>query len=87
MKRDITRIILAYSTIGIQLAVTILIFLYSGFLIDKHFKSSPVFVVIGTILGMGVGFYNLMKSLSELDRLLKRSQHNNSSDTQKSKWL
>lgn len=90
MKRDITRIILAYSTIGIQLAITILVFLYGGFLLDKHFKSSPVFVVIGTIIGMGAGFYNLMKSLSELDRLLKKSQqgdNNNSSGSKRRKWM
>lgn len=90
MKRDITRIILAYSTIGIQLAITILVFLYGGFLLDKHFNSSPVFVVIGTIIGMGAGFYNLMKSLSELDRLLKRSQqgdNNNSSGSKRRKWM
>ncbi len=90
MKKDITRIILAYSTIGIQLAITILVFLYSGFLLDKHFNSSPVFVVIGTIIGMGAGFYNLMKSLSELDRLLKKSQqgdNNNSSGSKRRKWM
>ncbi|NMB64239.1 MAG: AtpZ/AtpI family protein [Spirochaetes bacterium] len=90
MKRDITRIILAYSTIGIQLAITILVFLYGGFLLDEHFNSSPVFVVIGTIIGMGAGFYNLMKSLSELDRLLKKSQlgdNNNSSGSKRRKWM
>jgi len=90
VKKDITRIILAYSTIGIQLAITILVFLYSGFLLDKHFNSSPVFVVIGTIIGMGAGFYNLMKSLSELDRLLKKSQqgdNNNSSGSKRRKWM
>jgi len=90
VKKDITRIILAYSTIGIQLAITILVFLYCGFFLDKHFNSSPVFVVIGTIIGMGAGFYNLMKSLSELDRLLKQSQqgdNNNSSGSKRRKWM
>lgn len=90
MKRNITRIILAYSTIGIQLAITILVFLYGGFLLDEHFNSSPAFVVIGTIIGMGAGFYNLMKSLSELDRLLKKSQqgdNNNSSGSKRRKWM
>lgn len=90
MKKDVTRIILGYSVIGIQLAITILVFLYGGFFLDQHFNSSPLFVVIGTVLGMGIGFYNLMKSLSELDQLLKQSQQaddSNSSGSKRRKWL
>lgn len=90
MKKDVTRIILGYSVIGIQLAITILVFLYGGFFLDQHFNCSPLFVVIGTVLGMGIGFYNLMKSLSELDQLLKRSQQaddSNSSGYKRRKWL
>lgn len=89
VKKNAVRTILAYSTIGTQLAITILIFLYGGYLLDKKFESSPAFVVVGTLLGMGMGFYNLMKSLTGMDGLINRSRSGNSDDrdSKRRKWM
>jgi F0F1-type ATP synthase assembly protein I len=57
-------LVFAHLTIGLQLAITILIFVYAGYRLDLHFKKSPIFLLIGTILGMSLGFYHLMKDLS-----------------------
>ena len=90
-KKNYTRLILAYSTIGIQLAVTLLLFLFLGHWLDERYGSSPWFVLIGTVLGMGVGFYNLMKSLSELDRMLKTGSEDDQGDQtgnkDRRKWM
>ena len=60
-------IYIAYSTIGIQLAATILIFIYAGYKLDIHYDTSPLYIIIFAFLGLGLGFYNLIKSLKGID--------------------
>lgn len=57
------RVVFAHITIGIQLAITILLFVFGGQWLDRHFDKSPLFLIIGTALGMGIGFYHLLKDL------------------------
>ncbi len=59
------QVVFAHITIGIQLAITILIFVFAGNWLDQHFNKSPLFLVIGTALGMAIGFYHLLKELHE----------------------
>jgi len=90
-KKNYSRLILAYSTIGIQLAAILLLFLFGGHWLDERYGSSPWFVLLGTVIGMGVGFYNLMKSLSELDRMIKKSSEDDQDDqagnNDRRKWM
>ncbi|MCL1833066.1 MAG: AtpZ/AtpI family protein [Leptospirales bacterium] len=58
------RLVFAHLTIGLQLAITILIFVYAGYRLDLHFNKSPIFLLIGVTFGMSIGFYHLMKDLS-----------------------
>lgn len=60
--------VLAYSSVGLQLAITLLIFVYGGYKLDRHYHSEPWFLVGGTIIGMVLGFYNLYKELSGLEK-------------------
>ena len=57
------QVIFAHITIGIQLAITILIFVLGGNWLDIRFNKSPLFLVIGTAFGMAIGFYHLLKDL------------------------
>jgi len=57
--------VFAHITIGLQLAITMLIFVYGGYRLDLYFEKTPLFLVIGTALGMCLGFYHLMKDLSK----------------------
>lgn len=57
------QVIFAHITIGLQLAITILIFVYGGNWLDARFNKSPLFLIIGTVLGMCIGFYHLLKDL------------------------
>lgn len=61
--RSTGQLVLAHLTIGLQLAITILIFVYGGYRLDLHFNRSPLFLVLGTVIGMVLGFYHLMKNL------------------------
>ena len=46
----------SYSLIG-----SILLFIFIGFYIDNHFDTSPVGIIICVVLGLVVGFYQVVK--------------------------
>ncbi len=60
-----------YSGLGVQLAATILIFLFIGVWLDKVFDTKFLFTLILTFIGFGGGFYSFyltIKRLSENDK-------------------
>ena len=44
-----------------SLIASILLFILSGFYIDIHFDTSPKGTIIGMVLGLVVGFYQMVK--------------------------
>jgi F0F1-type ATP synthase assembly protein I len=74
----------AYASVGIQLAVTILIFVIGGYKLDQYYKMTPVFLISGTVLGMVIGFYSLLKELIS-DKSDKND--NEEPDKNKYKWM
>lgn len=74
----------AYSTIGLQLAITILVFIYIGFKLDQHYETNPWFVVAGTALGMIAGFYNLIRGLRQIENISKGGSEEKE---ERKKWL
>jgi len=62
-ERNSGREVFAHVTVGLQLAITMLIFVYGGYKLDLYFEKSPLFLVVGTIIGMVLGFYHLLKNL------------------------
>lgn len=56
---------LAFS-IGISMVLTMLLGIYGGLWLDRRLDSSPLFLLAGTFLGIGAGFYNLWSELSKL---------------------
>ena len=50
------------------LIASILIFTYFGWMIDRKIDSSPFAILIGVLLGMIVGFYNLIKVVRKTKR-------------------
>ncbi|MCS7229558.1 MAG: AtpZ/AtpI family protein [Candidatus Kryptonium sp.] len=65
-----------YSGLGLQLAVTVVIFWFIGRLIDEHYGTSPLWMVIGAMFGIIVGMYNFIKAVIELGK--KRKSKNES---------
>ena len=62
-KENSGKVVFAHITIGLQLAITMLIFVYGGHRLDLYFDKSPLFLIAGTIIGMSLGFYHLLKDL------------------------
>ena len=59
----------AYGGLGLQLAASILLFLYGGQWLDRRLGTAPWFVLIGVFVGAGAGFYSIYRRLmSDLKR-------------------
>lgn len=60
--------VIKYSGIGVQLAATILIFLFIGIFIDRKLGTEFIFTLIFTFLGFLGGFYKFYLTVKELDK-------------------
>jgi F0F1-type ATP synthase assembly protein I len=74
-KKKTSGSIFTYSTIGIQLAATVILFIVGGYKLDEHLNRSPVFTTIGAVVGMVIGFYHLIKQLKDIDRQEKEERN------------
>ena len=52
-----------YAGAGIQLAATLVAFMFLGIWLDKRLGSSPWFVLICVFVGAGAGFYSIYRRL------------------------
>ena len=52
-----------YITMGTQFAASILLGLLGGWWVDGKLSTFPLFLMLGTFLGAGAGFYNLYRVL------------------------
>ena len=75
--------VFANITIGLQLAITILIFVYAGYRLDLYYQKSPIFLLIGTAVGMCLGFYHLLK---ELARINNKQNIDTEEEKKRTKW-
>lgn len=57
---------LAWGAVTVMVAA-ILLFLGIGWLADNYFHTSPLFLVVGVILGTIIGFYQFYKISSQID--------------------
>ena len=60
-----------YASLGIQFAVTILLFLGGGWWLDGKLGTTPVFILLGTLFGAVGAFYKLYRTLMDLDKKRK----------------
>jgi F0F1-type ATP synthase assembly protein I len=67
-KKKTSYAVFQYSTIGIQLAATVTLFVIGGYNLDEYLNRSPIFTIVGAFAGMGIGFYHLIKQLTEIER-------------------
>jgi F0F1-type ATP synthase assembly protein I len=52
-----------YAGAGVQLALTIVAFMFLGIWLDKRLGSSPWFVLVCVFVGAGAGFYSIYRKL------------------------
>lgn len=84
--KNTSKVIFAYSTIGIQLAILMVVFVYSGYRLDIYLDSGPWFVLLGAFLGFGGGLYNLIKGLKQIEKI-SESEDRIQNNKPRKKWL
>ena len=54
----------AYAGLGLQFAVSIVLFVYLGQWLDRRFGTSPLFLLLGLFVGAGGSFYAMVRRLN-----------------------
>ncbi len=57
-----------YLTLGIQFIATILLCVFAGHWADGKFDTSPLWTLIGGLIGIAAGFYHFFKAVLKMDR-------------------
>jgi F0F1-type ATP synthase assembly protein I len=57
-----------YLGLGLQLAVTIVASVLIGSWLDKKFSQNYVFTLIFGVFGIGIGLYNLIRTVTYLEK-------------------
>jgi ATP synthase protein I len=52
-----------FAGVGLQFAVSILVFLYLGQWLDRKLGTAPWLLIIGVFLGAGASFYSMYRKL------------------------
>ena len=53
----------AYAGLGLQFAVSILVFLFVGQWLDRKLGTAPIFLLVGVFVGAGGSFYSMYRKL------------------------
>jgi ATP synthase protein I len=57
----------SFLTIGVQLAGSMLVYIFIGFFLDRWLKTEPWFLIAGAVVGMVAFFYQLFKLVKRLE--------------------
>lgn len=57
-----------YLGLGAQLTASIIIMVFIGIWLDGKFNSSPYLTLVFSVLGIAVGMYHFIKSVTRLDK-------------------
>ena len=65
---------------GIQFAVALVLFVFLGNWLDKRFGSSPLFILLGVLVGGGGGFYSLYRKVAAAQKADDERRRKTTSD-------
>lgn len=57
---------------GITMTLTILLAIYGGLWLDRRLGSTPLFLILGILLGVGAAFYSLLREILKLNEQNKK---------------
>jgi len=57
-----------FAGIGVQFALTLLVFVLAGAWLDRRLGSSPWLLIIGVFVGAGGGFYSMYRKVTAAQR-------------------
>lgn len=50
----------AFASLGTEFTAIVLFFILGGSWLDKEFQSSPLYLMVGMILGFGLGLFHII---------------------------
>lgn len=60
---------LKYSTLAFQMGITIGLFVFAGYELDKHFDlKQPICTIVFSLLGVAVSLYSVVKDFIKPDK-------------------
>lgn len=65
-----------YIDLGIRLAISIVIGVFGGLWLDKKIHTTPLFLLIGFMLGASAGFWSIYKTIYVKDQKNKERDKN-----------
>ena len=73
----------SFAGLGLQFAVTIVLFLFLGQWLDRQLGTAPVFVIAGVFLGGGAAFYLMLRRITAAQKAddERRKRQQESHDT------
>ena len=87
-KRNTSQVVATHITIGLQLAITILLFVYAGYYLDERYSKTPVFTTLGAFAGMALGFYSFMREIQQEEKKQKADKEEGKNKEKKRiKWM
>jgi ATP synthase protein I len=57
----------SFLTIGVQLAGSMLVYIFIGYFLDRWLETEPWFLIAGSVVGMVAFFYQLYKLVKRLE--------------------
>jgi len=57
---------LRFASLGIEMVLPIVLFMYVGYRLDLHFETTPWLFLAGAFVGIAVGFYSMFKRVGIL---------------------
>jgi ATP synthase protein I len=57
-----------YAGVGLQFALTIVVFMFAGMWLDRTLNTSPLLLILFVFLGAGAGFYSIYRKLMAAQR-------------------
>ena len=55
---------LAYASLGFEVVLPVALLAYGGYWLDNRAGTLPLFLILGVLLGMAAGFYNLFRRVN-----------------------
>lgn len=66
-----------YLTLGLQLAISVGVFVLLGWWLDAKFETAPRWIIICSIAGSVVGLYNFFKTIAVQEKKRKKEESGN----------
>ena len=63
-----------YSSVGIEMAASVAVGAGIGFLLDRHFNTEPVFIIIWSFCGIFAGFRSLYRITKKIMKEQKKDE-------------